>query len=70
MAALRCPGAAPLGAADRGQWPDDADVFAYFNNDQGGAALHDAASFASIVRRAGRQVTGTAVPGTGPGSAQ
>ena len=50
------------------QWPDGADVFAYFNNDQGGAALHDAASFASIVRRAGRQVTGTAVPGTGPGS--
>ena len=52
------------------EWPDDADVFAYFNNDQGGAALHDAASFASIVRRAGRQVNGTAVPGTGPGSAR
>jgi uncharacterized protein YecE (DUF72 family) len=41
-------------------WPDDADVFAYFNNDQGGAAVHDAAAFASIARRAGRQVTPTA----------
>jgi len=52
-----------------GTWPDGADVFAYFNNDQGGAALHDAAAFAAIARRAGRQVSATAVPGTGPGSA-
>jgi uncharacterized protein YecE (DUF72 family) len=44
-------------------WPDGADVFAYFNNDHGGAAVHDAAAFAAIVRRAGRQVTRTAVPG-------
>ena len=29
-------------------WPGDADVFVYFNNDQGGAALHDATAFASI----------------------
>lgn len=29
-------------------WPGDADVFAYFNNDQGGAALHDATAFASM----------------------
>ena len=50
-------------------FPPDADVFAYFNNDQGGAALHDAAAFAAIARRAGRQVSATAVPGTGPGSA-
>ena len=44
-------------------WPDDAEVFAYFNNDQAGAALYDAATFASILRRAGRQVTATAEPG-------
>jgi uncharacterized protein YecE (DUF72 family) len=25
-------------------WPGDADVFVYFNNDQGGAAVHDAAA--------------------------
>jgi uncharacterized protein YecE (DUF72 family) len=43
-------------------WPDGADVFVYFNNDPGGAAIHDAAAFASIVRAAGRQVSCTAVP--------
>jgi uncharacterized protein YecE (DUF72 family) len=47
-------------------WPDDADVFSYFNNDQGGAAVHDAAAFASIACRAGRQVTPTAQPGGWP----
>jgi len=46
-----------------GAWPDGADVFAYFNNDQAGAAIYDAASFASILRRAGRQVTAAAEPG-------
>jgi len=35
-------------------WPDGADVFVYFNNDQGGAAVHDADAFSSIVRQAGR----------------
>jgi uncharacterized protein YecE (DUF72 family) len=44
-------------------WPDDADVFAFFNNDPGGAAIYDAAAFASAGRRAGRQVSRTAVPG-------
>ncbi len=44
-------------------WPDDADVFAFFNNDPGGAAVRDAAAFASIVRQAGRRVSRTAVPG-------
>ncbi len=44
-------------------WPDDADVFVYFNNDPGGAAVGDAAAFASIIRRAGRAVTRTAAPG-------
>ena len=45
-------------------WPDGADVFAYFNNDQHAAALYDAAAFASILRRSGRQVTAAAEPGT------
>jgi uncharacterized protein YecE (DUF72 family) len=43
-------------------WPDGADVFAYFNNDQGGAAVYDAAAFADSVRQAGRQLTRTAIP--------
>ena len=44
-------------------WPGDADVFGYFNNDQHAAALYDAAAFASLVHRAGRQVTATPAPG-------
>jgi len=44
-------------------WPDDADVFVFFNNDPGGAAVRDAAAFASIAREAGRPVSRTAVPG-------
>jgi uncharacterized protein YecE (DUF72 family) len=43
-------------------WPDRADVFVYFNNDPGGAAVRDAAAFAAIAGRAGRRVTRTAVP--------
>jgi len=38
-------------------------VFVFFNNDPGGAAVHDAAAFASITRQAGRHVSRTAVPG-------
>ena len=45
-----------------GTWPDDADMFVFFNNDPGGAAVYDAAAFASIARQAGRQVSRTAVP--------
>jgi uncharacterized protein YecE (DUF72 family) len=41
-------------------WPDDARVFVYFNNDQLGAAIADAAAFAAVARRAGRTVTRTA----------
>jgi uncharacterized protein YecE (DUF72 family) len=54
------------GWADRtgAAWPDDADVFVYFNNDQRAAALYDAAAFAAIVRRSGRQVTPAPEPGT------
>jgi uncharacterized protein YecE (DUF72 family) len=46
-----------------GTWPDDADVFVFFNNDPGGAAIYDAAAFASIAQQAGCQVSRAAVPG-------
>jgi uncharacterized protein YecE (DUF72 family) len=45
-------------------WPDSADVFVYFNNDQHAAALYDAAAFAAIARQAGRHVTPAPEPGT------
>ncbi|WP_210586398.1 DUF72 domain-containing protein [Streptomyces sp. GESEQ-35] len=38
-------------------WPDDHDVYAYFNNDPGGAAVEDAVSFAGVAKRAGLTVT-------------
>ena len=44
-------------------WPDSADVFVYFNNDQRAAALYDAAAFASVARQAGRHVTPAPEPG-------
>jgi len=44
-------------------WPEGADVFVYFNNDQRAAALYDAAAFAALARRAGRQVAGAPEPG-------
>jgi uncharacterized protein YecE (DUF72 family) len=37
-----------------GTWPADADIFVYFNNDQGGAAVHDADALTSIAQQAGR----------------
>jgi uncharacterized protein YecE (DUF72 family) len=40
-------------------WPDESDVYVYFNNDQGGAAVIDSARFAGLARRAGRSVTRT-----------
>jgi uncharacterized protein YecE (DUF72 family) len=45
-------------------WPngassDRADVYVYFNNDQGGAAIHDAVAFAATARRAGQTVSRT-----------
>jgi uncharacterized protein YecE (DUF72 family) len=43
-------------------WSEGADVYAYFNNDQGGAAVQDAAMFAAIVSRAGREVTRATIP--------
>ena len=33
-----------------GTWPDDADVFAYFNNDQHGAAVRDAEAFTAATK--------------------
>jgi uncharacterized protein YecE (DUF72 family) len=42
-------------------WPDDnAAVYVYFNNDQCGGAIADAAEFADRARQAGRTVTRTA----------
>lgn len=47
-------------AADR--WPGGSDVFVYFNNDQGGAAVRDAHTFAVLAQADGRPVTGTPGP--------
>jgi len=40
-----------------GTWSDEADVFVYFNNDPGGAAVENAATFATLAVREGRPVT-------------
>jgi len=40
-------------------WSDEADVYAYFNNDLGGAAVLDASTFAWAAARAGRTVSRT-----------
>ncbi|EGG45954.1 MULTISPECIES: DUF72 domain-containing protein [Streptomyces] len=40
-------------------WPDESDVYAYFNNDPRGAAVLDAMLFARTARAAGRTVTRT-----------
>jgi uncharacterized protein YecE (DUF72 family) len=45
-------------------YADDEDVFVYFNNDPGGAAIDDAITFAEELRRLGRTVT--RVPATRP----
>lgn len=39
-------------------WPDSAEVFVYFNNDPGGAAVHDARALIRRAQRAGRTVPG------------
>ena len=38
-------------------WPGEADVYVYFNNDPGGAAVVNSAQFAKLARQAGRRVT-------------
>ncbi len=40
-------------------WPGVANVYVYFNNDPGGAAIYDAMAFAAIAREAGQAVTRT-----------
>jgi uncharacterized protein YecE (DUF72 family) len=40
-------------------WPDESDVYVYFNNDHGGAAVINSAQFADLAQRAGRHVTRT-----------
>jgi uncharacterized protein YecE (DUF72 family) len=40
-------------------WPDEADVYVYFNNDTGGAAVINSAEFAGLARQAGRGATRT-----------
>jgi len=51
-----------------GTWPDEADVYVYFNNDTGGAAVINSAQFAAAARRAGRSVTRTPAAGGGRGA--
>ncbi|MDH6124392.1 DUF72 domain-containing protein [Kitasatospora sp. GP82] len=43
-------------------WPDGAEVYVYFNNDLGGAAVLDATAFADLAARSGRTVTRTPHP--------
>jgi uncharacterized protein YecE (DUF72 family) len=43
-------------------YPDEAEVFVYFNNDPGGAAVLDAARFARTARGLGRTVSRTPSP--------
>ncbi len=38
-------------------WPDEGDVYVYFNNDLGGAAVADAAKFARAAAALGRTVS-------------
>lgn len=40
-------------------WDADQDVYVYFNNDPGGAAVRDAVRFAEVVRRQGHAVSRT-----------
>jgi uncharacterized protein YecE (DUF72 family) len=47
-------------------WPDDADVYVYFNNDPGGAAVANSAVFAALARKAGVAVTRTPLVGDIP----
>jgi len=49
-------------------WTNDADVFVYFNNDPGGAAVYDAVAFADLATKAGRTVTRTPAGGIPAGS--
>jgi uncharacterized protein YecE (DUF72 family) len=50
----------------RRAWPGDADVYVYFNNDPGGAAVVNSALFAALARDAGLTVTRTPPVGAVP----
>jgi uncharacterized protein YecE (DUF72 family) len=50
----------------RESWPAGADVYVYFNNDPGGAAVVDSIAFAALARDAGLAVTRTPPPGSVP----
>ncbi len=50
----------------RQAWPDDADVYVYFNNDPGGAAVVNSAMVAALGREAGLTVTRTPPRGSVP----
>ncbi|MGY1639684.1 DUF72 domain-containing protein [Geodermatophilus sp. SYSU D00703] len=50
-------------------WADDEDVFVYFNNDPGCAAVVDAVAFAEAVRRTGRTPTRVPTPEQATGGA-
>jgi len=47
-------------------WPDEVSIYVYFNNDQYGAAIADAAEFARLARQAGCEVSKTATPLSSP----
>jgi uncharacterized protein YecE (DUF72 family) len=47
----------------RREFGGDEQVFVYFNNDPGGAAIVDASAFTGIARRLGREVTRSPEPG-------
>jgi len=47
-------------------WPGDADVYVYFNNDPGGAAVADSAVFAALAREGGLATTRTPQVGDVP----
>jgi uncharacterized protein YecE (DUF72 family) len=51
------------------EWPEEADVYAYFNNDPGGAAVINSSRFAALAGRARRTVTRTPAPGEVRGTA-
>jgi uncharacterized protein YecE (DUF72 family) len=50
----------------RHAWPAGADVYVYFNNDPGGAAVADSIAFAALARAAGLTVTRTPPAGSVP----
>jgi uncharacterized protein YecE (DUF72 family) len=50
----------------RDTWPGPADVYVYFNNDPGGAAVVNSAQFATAARQAGLAPTRTPTPGSVP----